>query len=184
MTKYRFGRFRILVGIFALFAVLVGAGLCYTLKSDGFKDRKLRPTGLSIGTPAPDFALKDLHGKTDRLSDQKGHVVLIDFWATWCPPCKRELPHIQRAYDRYKEKGLVVLTINLDLRRDTVAYYMSENGYTFPVLLSDGEVQLAYNVRGIPTLYIIDEEGIVRFYQRGIKPGLKKKMSGTISRLL
>ena len=184
MTKDSHIRFRIYIGIVALFTITMGVALYYTLKKDGRSDQESGDSGLTLGARAPDFALKDLQGKTVRLADQKGQVVLIDFWATWCRPCKKELPLIQRAYDRYKEKGLVVLTINTDLRREIVPYYMSENGYTFPVLFADGKIQLAYNVRGIPALFIIDENGSVRFYRRGFNPGLQEEVFRMMSRLL
>lgn len=181
MTNDKCWRFRILCGTLVL---LVGAGLCYTLRRDGSPDKKPGATGLSVGTPAPDFELNDPQGKTNRLSDHKGKVVLIDFWATWCAPCRRELPLIQRIYDRYKDEGLVVLAISVDRQRGIVSSYMWENGYTFPVLLADSQVRLTYKVRGIPALYLIDRQGSVRFYQRGFKPGLEEKISGAISRLL
>ncbi len=181
MNKDRHIRFRIYIGIVALFTITMGVALYYTLKKNRPSDQE---SGLTVGARAPEFALRDLQGKTVRLTDQKGQVVLIDFWATWCRPCKKELPLIQRAYDRYKEKGLVVLTINTDLQREVVPYYMSENGYTFPVLFADGKIQLAYNVRGIPALFIIDENGSVRFYRRGFNPGLQEEISRMMSRLL
>ena len=91
---------------------------------------------------------------------------------------------VQRIYDRYSEEGLVVLAISVDRQKQVVPSYIWENGYTFPVLLADGEVQLAYKVHGIPALYLIDREGSVRFYQRGFRPGLEERISGTISGLL
>ena len=184
MTKEKCNRFRILVGTIGLSAILIGVGLCYSLKGDGSTNKTQRGTGLSIGSRAPDFALNDPQGKTNRLSDYKGKVVLIDFWATWCAPCQKELPLIQRIYDRYKDEGLVVLTISVDRQQSIVSSYMWENGYTFPVLLADSEVQLAYKVRGIPALFLLDRKGSVRFYQRGFKPRLEEKISGTISKLL
>ncbi|MBC7326714.1 TlpA family protein disulfide reductase [bacterium] len=110
------------------------------------------------GQIAPDFNLKSLEGKTYSLSDLRGSVVLLDFWATWCGPCKEELPIIEKLHQEYKDKGLVVLGIN-DEDRATVENFLKEQKLTFPILLDDGKVGKAYRVNAIPRIILIDKNG-------------------------
>ena len=140
--------------------------------------------GIPVGTAAPAFALKDLDGKEVSLTDYRGKVVLIDFWATWCPPCLEELPHIQRIHAAYRDSGLVVLAISTDRDKDAVRPFVEKYGYTFPVLFADEKVQAAYGVRSIPTVYLIDQQGKVRFHHVGYSPGSEKTLERQVERLL
>lgn len=123
-----------------------------------------------VGYPAPDFTLTDLEGKTVRLSDLRGQPVYLNFWATWCPPCREEMPDIQRVYT---EKGQQVrfLAINLTGTEKTVQgvrEFLSAGGYTFPVLLDkDNAVSEQYQVRAIPTSIFIDAAGVIRYRYAG-----------------
>ena len=141
-------------------------------------------SGIPTGQSAPDFALTDLDGNLVRLSDYRGNVVLLDFWATWCAPCVKELPHIQRIHDQYREKGLIVLAISTDQQKNAVRSFWADNGYTFPTLYADGRVQSAYEVRGIPALYLIDREGVVRFHKTGYGPGGEREIEREVVELL
>jgi len=118
-----------------------------------------------VGFLAPDFTLDLLDGGEIRLSDLKGHVVLVNLWASWCLPCRTEMPAIETAYQQYKDRGFVVLgvnTTNQDSVQDAVAF-LKEVGVTFPILLDrSGEVSRAYQLRGLPTSFFIDREGIIR----------------------
>jgi peroxiredoxin len=108
---------------------------------------------------APDFALKGLDGKTVKLSDFKGKVVILDFWATWCPPCKAEIPGFIDLYKTYKDKGLVVIGAALDEEKK-VRDFVKKYGVNYPVVLGDQETAQAYGgIRGIPTTFIIDRTG-------------------------
>jgi cytochrome c biogenesis protein CcmG/thiol:disulfide interchange protein DsbE len=110
---------------------------------------------------APDFTLKDLDGKTFRFADTKGKVVILDFWATWCPPCRMEIPHFEALYRQYGAKGLVIVGVALDQggTRD-VKPFIEENGVTYPVVIGDQRTAGAYGgIRGIPTTFIIDRKG-------------------------
>ena len=114
---------------------------------------------------APDFTLATLDGSTVRLADLRGKVVLLNFWATWCPPCKAEMPDLDALQRIYGEsQGLVVLGINLQEDAGTVASFVQERNLSFPVLLdTDGTVTSGlYQVRPLPTSFIIDRQGYIR----------------------
>ena len=106
-----------------------------------------------------DFTLTDLGGISWHLRDLKGKVVLVNFWATWCPPCRKEMPDLQALYDRYKDQGFVVLSIS-DEESTKVALFISERKITYPVLLDPGrKVNDAFVVDGIPKSFVYDREG-------------------------
>ena len=106
-----------------------------------------------------DFALTDLNGRTWKLGDLRGKVVLVNFWATWCPPCRKEMPDLQELYSRFKEKGLVILAIT-DEVIEKAKPFIEEKQYTFPVLLDSGrKVNEAFRVDGIPKTFIYDRDG-------------------------
>lgn len=109
---------------------------------------------------APDFTLKDVDGKTHRLSDYRGKVVMINFWATWCPPCRFELPSMQRAYEKLKEQGVEFLAVNLGEDADTIFTFTADYPVTFPLLMDiDSSVSDKYPVVGLPTSYFVAPDG-------------------------
>jgi peroxiredoxin len=116
------------------------------------------------GAPAPDFTLKSLDGQQVTLSQLKGHPVLINFWASWCPPCRLEMPDLVKAYAVHKAEGFVLLGLNataLDNLPDVKAF-VKEFGITFPVLLDvDGSVEALYRLRGLPLSVFVDRQGII-----------------------
>src|SRR5207237_3540111 len=116
-----------------------------------------------VGSPAPEIVLKDLQGRDVKLSDLRGKVVLVNFWATWCKPCKEEMPAMQAAYDKLRDEGLVVLAVNEleDVQR--VAEHVRSHGHTFPVVMDhDNRIANRYGVVGLPASFLIDRQGIVR----------------------
>lgn len=116
-----------------------------------------------VGNPAPDFALQDLDGRTVRLSDLRGKAVLINFWATWCPPCREEMPDLERAYGKYRDQGVVFLGIDQGESADTVRRFVQRYNYSWTFLLdSDLKVSNSYRASAIPMSFFVDREGILR----------------------
>jgi len=112
---------------------------------------------------APDFTLQDMSGKKVRLADLKGRVVLLEFWATWCPPCRAEIPAIERLHTQYGGKGLTVLAIAMDEGGwDGVKAFAAERKITYTVLRGTDDVSAKYMVRLIPATYLIDKQGVIR----------------------
>ena len=121
----------------------------------GCKDRGGRPD-----TAASDFSLKDMNGKTVRLSDYKGKVVLLEFWATWCPPCRASVPGLEKLHKAYKDKGLVLLAVAMDMGGDDeVRSYIKESGITYTVLKGTEDVATKYQVRSIPMMLVLGKDG-------------------------
>jgi thiol-disulfide isomerase/thioredoxin len=120
----------------------------------------LRP--LKPGVESIDFRLDDLGGKIVSLSSYRGDVVLLNFWATWCGPCRSEMGSIESLYSKFKDKGFVVLAVDLQEDPAAVSAFVKEFGLTFPVVLDRaGRVGYTYNARGIPTSYLINKKGEV-----------------------
>ena len=117
------------------------------------------------GFLAPDFTLDMLDGTKVTLSELRGKIVLINLWATWCPPCRAEMPALENAYKQYKDSGVVVLGLNVtnqDSEKD-IPPFVDEFGLTFPILLDrDGSVSALYQLKGLPTTYFVNREGIIR----------------------
>jgi thiol-disulfide isomerase/thioredoxin len=117
---------------------------------------------------APDFLLETLDGGTLRLSDLQGKAVLVNFWATWCQPCRSELPHLVAAYNRYRQEGLEIVAVNLQEDEDTIAGFVEEFGMQFPVVIDrSGDVADKFRVIGVPTSFFIDRSGVVRTIYTG-----------------
>ena len=137
----------------------------------------------AVGMQAEDFQLADLDGKTQSLSQYRGKIVLVNFWATWCKPCTTEMPAMQAIYDKLHDKGFVVLAVN-ELEDDAkVREHIKQYGHTFPVLMDrDNKVANQFGVFGLPVSVFIDQEGLVQEY---IKGGLltEDKIYQTIQRI-
>ena len=113
---------------------------------------------------APSFTLQNINGEKVSLSDFSGKVVILDFWATWCPPCKEEIPHFIELYEQYKDEGLAVIGIATDREGVSVVKpFVQKYGIQYPVLISDGQAATAYGgIVSIPTTFIIDSAGNIR----------------------
>lgn len=115
------------------------------------------------GKVAPDFVLASLDGSDVKLSDFAGRPVFVNFWATWCVPCRKEMPEIIAASERYADRNLAVIAVNVQEPRDAAAGFAKDFGMTFPTVLDPrGQVAAAYRVTGLPTSYFIDRDGVIR----------------------
>lgn len=164
---------------------LLFIGLCFLMLSAALKgpDTIALPAGsgptglltkapadrLKIGDPAPDFRLAQLGGSPVQLSQLKGKTVLVNFWATWCSPCQDEMPILQRAYLKYKDQGVVFLTVNVrDTPADNAKSYFKNNNLTMPVLIDPiGDVPGGYRVTGYPETYLVDKNGKIGEFHIG-----------------
>ncbi|MEW5746709.1 MAG: TlpA disulfide reductase family protein [Nitrospirota bacterium] len=133
------------------------------------------------------FTLPDIHNNKVALNDYRGKVVLIEFFATWCPPCQMSAPDIQYAYAKYRDKGFVVLAVSMDEGPDAVPAahsFAKEFGLSFPILMDDGTVSSRYAISSIPTSVVIDREGKMRHKHIGAPPDLTERLSKEIEALL
>jgi len=131
---------------------------------------------------APDFTLQTLEGRKVKLSDYRGQVVLLNTWATWCPPCRAEMPILEAYYREHKEDGFVVLAVNSQESAGAVATFIQAESFTFPVLLDlEGVVMDEYRVQGLPTSFFIDREGVLREVWSGqLPPARLKELVGPL----
>ena len=149
-----------------------------------FAASSLASSGLT-GQPAPDFALKSSSGDNLRLSEHRGDVVMVNFWATWCGPCRQEMPLLDELYSRYQRVGFSLLGVNIDDNSSKAMNMISELGVSFPVLFDNRkEVSKLYNVDAMPVTVIIDREGTVRYVHQGYKPGYEEMYLDQIRSLL
>jgi peroxiredoxin len=137
------------------------------------------------GQVAPDFALKSSTGENLRLSEYRGDVVMINFWATWCGPCRQEMPLLDELYTRYERVGFSLLGVNIDDDSRRAMQMIEELGVSFPVLFDTRkEVSELYEVEAMPVTVLVDREGNVRYVHHGYKPGYEDKYLDQIRSLL
>jgi cytochrome c biogenesis protein CcmG/thiol:disulfide interchange protein DsbE len=148
------------------YSIILILGLAWIFIS---ADRSGSSTAGKIPAPqkgflAPDFELKTLAGETTKLSDLRGQAVLINLWATWCPPCREEMPTLEKMYNEYKEQGLVILGVNMTYQDDPQAVlpFVQKYELTFPILLDEtGRVGNAYQLKSLPSSYFIKRDGMI-----------------------
>lgn len=151
------------------FKGFLAAMLLLTLLSACDQAEEKQPQGTQppqrglIGQPAPDFTLLDMQGRQVTLSELKGQVVLLNFWASWCPPCREEMPSMEMLYRQFKDRGLVVLAVNVEENgKEAVAEFLRRTPYSFPILLDEANVaQKKYGVFRFPESFLIDRNGVV-----------------------
>ena len=142
------------------------------------------PQPPKVGKPAPEFQLPNLEGQSISLGDFRGKSVLINFWTTWCPPCRSEMPYIQEVYEEWSDKGLVVLAIDIGESSSKVENFMQNYNLSFPVLLdSNQNVALKYRIRAIPTTFFIDKDGIIQDISIGAFPS-KAEIEESLSKII
>ncbi|MEM8816017.1 MAG: TlpA disulfide reductase family protein [Pseudomonadota bacterium] len=157
-----------------LVAIALSAAAATSLASSGL-----------VGQKAPDFALKSSTGENLRLSEYRGEVVMINFWATWCGPCRQEMPLLDDLYNRYERVGFTLLGVNIDDNSQRAVDMMRELGVNFPVLFdASKDVSKLYEVNAMPVTVILDREGNVRHVHQGYKPGYEEKYLDEVRALL
>jgi peroxiredoxin len=133
--------------------------------------------------PAPDLALAQLDSTTVTLRDLRGKVVLINIWATWCPPCRAEMPAIQQAYAEYRDRGFIVLAVNQREDATAITPFLEQYGLTFPILLDRaGQASATYQASALPSSFFVDRRGVIRTVYHGPMPS--SVINGTIEQLL
>lgn len=129
------------------------------------------PGGGTVGAPAFDFEARDASGKTVRLSDFRGKIVVLDFWATWCPPCRREIPGFVALQAKYASKGVEVVGVSLDQDWKPVVPFVAQFKINYTIVLGDQALTQQYGgFTGIPTTFVIDREGVIRDRHEGYAP--------------
>jgi len=156
--------------LFAIATLAINYEVKVRLYNQGGKVTELGP--LKLGQPVPDFTLNDLSNRPVTLSSYRGQkVVLLDFWATWCGPCRMAMPDLQKLADKFATNGLEILSVNQGEPADQVSAFIQRRKYTFHVVLDlKGEVGDTYGVQGIPTLVLVDKKGDVQWIRVGYSP--------------
>jgi len=173
---------KVILMILALGLVL--AGCSAGSEPPGVEGQTTPAEGTQIGNLAPDFQLQNLDGQTVSLTGLRGEPVLINFWATWCPPCRGEVPYIQEIYEEWSGEGLVVLAINLGESSSQVEEFMQNYHLSFTVLLdTKQDVAQRYNITGIPTTFFIDKDGIIQDKVIGAFPD-KTQIENRLSKIM
>ena len=135
--------------------------------------------------PAPDFTLKSQSGENLKLSEFRGDVVLINFWASWCGPCRQEMPLLDQLYQRYNPIGFTILGINVEENSDQARRLLKEVPVSFPILFDkQNTVSKLYNLVGMPSTMIVDRDGNIRYQHFAYLPGYEKKYEEQIKELL
>jgi thiol-disulfide isomerase/thioredoxin len=139
----------------------------------------------SVKGPAPNFTLKSLDGKNLKLSEMTGNVVLINFWASWCGPCREEMPLLNALHKKYAPLGFTVLGVNVEEDLDGAMGFLGHVPVDFPILLDNtNKVSKQYKVVAMPTTVVVDRDGNMRYLHEGYKPGDEKKYRQMIKKLV
>jgi peroxiredoxin len=142
---------------------------------------------ISSSAPAPDFTLASRGGKPVSLTQYKGQVVMINFWATWCGPCRQEMPHLEAIHKKYSKMGFTMLGVNVEPDSKAADAWLAKQGtpVSFPILFdTDSKVSKLYSVAGMPSTVIVDRKGKVRVLHKGYKPGDENEYLNSIRTLI
>jgi peroxiredoxin len=165
----------------ALFTLAAPAG--FEVKKYAAPTATTRPELIAVGETAPDWQLPDAEGTMHSLSDYRGKVVLLDFWATWCGPCKVAMPSIQKLHEQFKDRDVAVIGISTWERTNPVegpAAYMKGQDFTYQLLVKGDDVAKMYKVSGIPTFYVIGTDGEILHHAIGFRPGEAEEIAKVI----
>jgi peroxiredoxin len=172
--------------LFVLLALILSTPSIFAeiKKEDLFSKVGIQP--VKAGTKAPSFCLEDLNGKKSELKQYRGKVVFLNFWATWCGPCKEEMPSMEELSKRFKEKDFVFLAISVDYAGiQPVKQFIEKHRYTFPVLIDPKcETLDLFQVKGIPTTFLIDKKGMIMGKATGPKDWKKPEVVSIVNLLL
>ncbi len=142
-------------------------------------------SSVKLSEAAPDFTLKSLQGSNLRLEEYRGQVVLINFWASWCGPCRQEMPILDRLHQRYEDTGFAVLGVNVEGEVKPAKEIVDKTNVTFPVLIDEGQaVSELYDLEAMPSTVVVDRDGVVRYVHRGYKPGDEAKYVEVVKQLI
>lgn len=134
---------------------------------------------------APDFQLPQIGGGSVQLSDLRGSVVYVDFWATWCPPCRESFPWMESMHQRYQDLGLQIVAISLDQKGDLIKNFLKSHKASFTILQdSEGGIAEAFKVKGMPSSYLVDRKGNIRVRHAGFNEDDKAELESEIKKLL
>jgi peroxiredoxin len=148
-------------------------------------EQRAAGTGTDVGQSPPDFTLPDLNGNDVSLSDFEGKVVILDLWATWCPPCRQEIPFLASLYEEYRDRGLEIVGVGLDRGGASVlAPFVEANKVTYTILVGNEAVSRQYNVTSIPMTLTIDRDGLVASRDVGFAPSMEAEMRARVEELL
>ncbi|CAD5374968.1 TlpA family protein disulfide reductase [Rubrivivax sp. A210] len=140
---------------------------------------------VTLQAPAPDFTLRGADGRNLRLAEQRGQVVLVNFWASWCGPCRQEMPQLNRLYDKYRSAGFLMLGVNIDDDARLGTATATRWGVKFPVLLdAEKTVTRQYDLGSMPATVLIDRDGRVRYLHRGYREGAEEAYERQIRELV
>ena len=147
--------------------------------------RIAQPADSALDNQAPEFTLKSLRDKNLSLREYRGQVVMINFWATWCGPCRQEMPALNALYEKYRHAGFVLLGVNVDSETANAVQMASKLKATYPILFdTDKQASVLYHVSVMPTTVLIDRDGKVRYIQKGYVAGIENKYQTQIRELL
>lgn len=138
-----------------------------------------------LNTKAPDFTLKSTSGANLRLSEQRGQIILVNFWATWCGPCRQELPEFEKLKQKYAKYGFEVWAVNVDNDSNEAIKFIKPLGLSFPILFDSGLItSQQYKVETMPSTFLLDRDGRVRFIHHGFQPSYVEKYDAEIHQLV
>lgn len=145
----------------------------------------LKVAALEVGQLAPDFTLKNTQGENINLAEQRGQIIVINFWASWCGPCRKEMPILQTLHNKYKSLGATVWGVNVEQENQAGKDFLADLTLDFPIFFDDSNTITAkYQIEAMPTTVIIDRNGKVRHLFRGYKDGYEKKYVKAIKQLI
>jgi len=145
----------------------------------------MQAQALTPGQAAPDFTLKNQQGTNLNLAEQRGEIILINFWASWCGPCRKEMPVLQKLQDKYQDLGVQVWGINVEQENQAGKDFLADLDLRFPIFFDQtNSLSKTYQVEAMPTTVIIDRDGNVRFVFQGYKDGFDKKYAAAIKQLI